>query len=258
MLARAFTCELLKLKRARITWILAAAYAFAPLMLGLMMAVLMHPDLGRNLGLLSDKAQMTIGVASWSTYLSLTSALFAGGLIVLAVVDAYVFGREYGEGTAADLLSLPVHRATLVAAKLAVAALWFVAMAAVVYAVALAVGFAIGLPGMTAGLLAASTRTVGLLVLQVLLAGAASAWLAVVSRGTIAPIGITLLLLLMGNLLSHTGWGAWFPWAIVLMTAGTVPGTAPVGAASMAIMLVLFAAASVASYLTLEHGDHTR
>ena len=158
MLVQAFLCELLKLRRARITWIVTAVYAFAPLMLGLMMTVLMRPALGRRMGLLTAKAELTIGAANWPTYLTLTAALFAGGLIVLAVVEAFVFGREYAEGTAKNLLTLPVDRATLVAAKFAVSAVWFVAMAAVVYAVALAVGFAIGLPGFQGALLVGSHR----------------------------------------------------------------------------------------------------
>jgi len=256
MLVQAFLCELLKLKRARITWIVTAVYAFAPLMLGLMMTVLMRPALGRRMGLLTAKAELTIGAANWPTYLTLTAALFAGGLIVLAVVEAFVFGREYAEGTAKNLLTLPVDRATLVAAKFAVSAVWFVAMAAVVYAVALAVGFAIGLPGFQGALLVGSVRTVATLVLQVLLAGAAGAWLAIVGRGYLAPIGVTVLLLLIGDLFSHTGWGPWVPWSIVLLSAGTAPGSAPVGAGSIAILVIFFLAVAIASYLAMDRSDN--
>ncbi len=258
MLARAFTCELLKLRRARITWILAAVYAFAPLMLGLMMSVLLHPDLGRRMGLLTAKAQMTIGAANWATYLTLTATLFAAGLIVLAVVEAFVFGREYAEGTAKDMLILPIHRATILAAKLAVAALWFLAMAVADYALALLVGLLIGLPGFDAALLADNARTVATLLLQVLLAGAASAWLAIVTRGYIAPIGIGVLLLLVGDLFAHTGWGPWIPWSIVLITAGAAPGAASIGTPSMAILVAFFVAAAVASYLAMERSDNTQ
>lgn len=256
MLAQAFVCELLKLRRARITWIVTAAYAFAPLMLGLMMSVLMHPELGHRMGLLTTKAQLTIGAANWPTYLTLTSALFAGGLIVLAVVEAFVFGREYAEGTAKNLLTLPVDRATVVVAKLAVSAVWFAAMAAVVYLVALVVGFALGLPGFEGALLAASVRTVANLILQVVLAGVAGAWLAIVGRGYLAPIGVTVLLLLVGNLFSHTGWAPWIPWSIVLVSAGTVPGSAPIGMGSTAVLLTFFVAVGIASYIAMDRSDN--
>jgi ABC-2 type transport system permease protein len=257
MWLQALMCELLKLKRARIPWIVAAAYALAPLMLGLMMAVLMHPEFGRSMGLLTAKAQMTIGAATWSTYLTLTAALFAGGVIVLAVIEAFVFGREYAEGTARDMLTLPVDRATLISAKLAVSASWFVATAAIVYLVALVIGFAIGLPGFGSALLAESLRRVATLTLQVLLTGAAGAWLAIVGRGYLAPIGVSVLLLLMGNLFSHTGWGPWVPWSILFLTAGTVPGVSGVGAASMAILVIFFLAVTLASYLSMDRSDHT-
>lgn len=257
MFGAALVTEALKLRRARITWAVLAVYAFAPLMLGLMMSVLMHPELGRRLGLLTVKAQLTVPAADWSTYLTLTGELFAGGLIVLAVIEAYVFGREYVEGTAKDMLTLPVARGTLIAAKLAVSAGWFLVVAAVVYAEAVAVGMAIGLPGLRPGLLAASAGHVASLLVEVFLAGAGAAVLAVASRGYLAPVGIGVLLLLIGDLFAHTGWGAWIPWSIVLADAASGPfGTAPpVG--SFAVLIGFFLLMAGATWAWMRHADTT-
>ena len=94
------------------------------------------------------------------------------------------------------------------------------AMAVFACLMALAMGFALGLPGFQRARLAASVRAVAMLLLQVLLAGAAGAWLAIVGRGHLAPIGVTVLLRLVGNPFSHTGWAPWIPGSIVLVTAG--------------------------------------
>ncbi len=256
---RVLGAELLKLKRSRITWVLALVYCFAPLMMGLMMGVLKNPELGRRMGLITAKAQMTVGTADWPTYLMLTAFLFAGGMIVLAIVDAFVFGREYAEGTAKNMLTLPVGRGTFVAAKLLVSALWFLCMAAVVYAEALLVGFLLGLPGFAAELLAANGLLVARLVAQVLLVSSATAWMAVAGRGYLAPVGFAILLFLVGDLFAHTGWGPWIPWSIVLLTAGAGGAEAPVpGPLSTAVLVGFFFAGAAATWLTMDRSDNTQ
>jgi ABC-type transport system involved in multi-copper enzyme maturation permease subunit len=256
---RVLSSELLKMKRSPITWVLPAVYCLAPWMMGLMMAVLKNPELGRRLGLITAKAQMTVGTADWPTYLMLSTFLFAGGMIVLAIADAFLFGREYAEGTAKNMLTLPVDRASFVAAKLAVSALWFLGMAGAVYAESLLIGVLLRLPGYSAGLLAAQARQAATVALLAFLVSPAIAWIAVASRGYLAPIGVSILLFLLGDLFGHTGWGQWFPWSIVLMAAGAGGnGVAAPGAASMAVALAFFFAAAAAAYLTLDRADNTQ
>jgi ABC-2 type transport system permease protein len=251
--------ELLKLRRTRIPWVLALVYCLAPLMMGLMMAVLKDPELGRRLGLVAAKAQLTIGAADWPTYLQLTGFLFAGGIVVIGVVQAFLFGREYAEGTAKNLLSLPVGRAAIVAAKLVVSAAWFLGMAVLLCAEALVLGLLLDLPGYEPGLLAAGLRRAALLSAQVLLLGSVPAWIAVAARGYLAPLGFSILLLLVGDLFAHTGWGPWIPWSILLLSAGAGGPQAPVpGAASLLVLLGVFAAGFAAAWLHLERVDNTQ
>ncbi len=259
MLSRMFLAELQKLKRSTITWALGAVYCLAPLMMGLMMSVLKNPELGRRMGLLTTKAQLTIGSADWSTYLMMTSYLFAGGMIVLAIADAFLFGREYVEGTAKNMLTLPIGRGTIVAAKLAVSAVWYLCMAVVVYAEALLVGLLVGLPGFSAQLLFSDTVQMAKVVLMVFLASSVSGWIAVLSRGYLAPVGFGILLLLIGDLFAHTGWGVWVPWSIILLSAQAgQPEAAIPGVASLVVMLVLFFAAGLATYLTMDRSDNSQ
>jgi ABC-2 type transport system permease protein len=251
--------EFLKLKRTRIPWVLTLVYCLAPLMMSLMMAVLKNPELGRRLGLVAAKAQLTVGAADWPTYLQLTGFLLAGGFIVMAIVQAFVFGREYTEGTAKNLLCLPIRRAELVAAKLVVSAVWFLGMAALVYAEALALGRLLGLPGFSAALLAASLRQAVLLAAQVLLLGTVPAWIAVATRGYLAPLGFSILLFLVGDLFAHTGWGPWVPWSILLLSAGAGGAQAPVpGIGSYLVLVGVSAAGFAAAWLHLDRADNTQ
>lgn len=251
--------EFLKLKRTRIPWVLTLVYCLAPLMMSLMMVVLKNPELGRRMGLVAVKAQLTVGVADWPTYLQLTGFLFAGGIIVMGVVQAFLFGREYAEGTAKNLLTLPVGRATIVAAKLVVSAVWFLGMAVLLCAEALALGLLIDLPGFSVELLAAGLRRVIRLAMQVLLLATVPAWMAVAARGYLAPLGFSILLLLLGDLFAHTGWGPWIPWSILLLCAGAGGDGAPVpGAGSLLVLIGVFAAGFLATWLHLDRVDNTQ
>lgn len=259
MIMKAIKIELLKLKRAPITWVLALVYCIAPLMMGLMMVVLKNPELGRQMGLVTTKAQLMVGKVDWATYLNLTGFIFVGGIMVLAIVNAYLFGREYVEGTAKILLTLPIRREEIVLAKLVVSALWYLSTAILVYAEALLVGTAIGLPGFSRDLLLSNVAVVAQTALMVFLASSVNAWITVATRGYLAPVGIAVLLLLIGDLFAHTGWAPWVPWSIILLSAQGAQGGSPaVGAPSFVIMGAMFLAGSYATYLTIERADNTQ
>jgi ABC-type transport system involved in multi-copper enzyme maturation permease subunit len=257
--ANVLVTEFLKLRRTRIPWVLTLVYCLAPLMMGLMMLVLKNPELGRRLGLVAAKAQLTVGAADWPTYLQLTGFLFAGGIVVMGIVQAFVFGREYAEGTAKNLLTLPVGRAAIVAAKLVVSAAWFLGMAALLCAEAVAVGLWLDLPGFGPALLAEGLRRYALLAGQVLLLGTVPAWIAVAARGYLAPLGFSILLLLIGDLFAHTGWGPWVPWSIPLLYAGMGdPGAPAPGAGSLLVLFCVCAAGFLAAWLQLDRTDNTQ
>ena len=156
ILANAIHTEFLKLKRTHITWVIALAFCFAPIAVGFFMLIIMNPELARNMGLLSTKAQLTIPAADWGTYLKFTGIFFGAGSFVLGIMTAFVFGREYMQGTAKNMLSLPIGRAVFTAAKLIVTAVWYLVVVAVVFFVAIVL-FAISL---IAGLIRGRTPTV--------------------------------------------------------------------------------------------------
>src|SRR5674476_238014 len=90
---------------------------------------------------------------TWFSLIALSlGPLGIGGMLMLAFIVAFVFGREYADGTAKNLLALPVGRMWFVLAKLVVAAVWWFALVVVVLVEALAIGRVVGLPGFSPGL----------------------------------------------------------------------------------------------------------
>ena len=125
--------ELLKLRRSKVTWLSLAALSLGPLAIALMMWIVREPGRAAKLGLLGTKANLSGLTATWPAYSSmLTMVVGIGGMLLLAFVVAFVFGREYTEGTAKNLLALPVGRHWFALAKLVVAAVWWAALVAAV------------------------------------------------------------------------------------------------------------------------------
>lgn len=174
-------------------------------------------------------------------------------------MQAYVFGREYAQGTA-KMLTLPISRAAFAGAKLIVASVWYTAAVALVYAVTLLFGAVIGLPGWNPSLIGDSLGLTFQLLAQSLLLGSLPAWMAVLGRGILAPLGFTIFAsLALGQLFSHTGWGIWCPWSIPLLTANAGASGSPVpGAGSWVVLAVVFVAGAIALWLTLDRADNTQ
>jgi ABC-2 family transporter protein len=117
---------------------------------------------------------------------------------------------------------LPVPRPWFVVAKLLVAALWWLVIVLVVYVEAVAVGLGLGLSGITwtaAGSLLGNLLLVaGISYLLAPMVALVTVW----TRGYLAPVGFALGMLLLGNVVGHTGWAPWFPWSIVPILVGSV------------------------------------
>ena len=118
---QAFRAELLKNKRSPIAWITFIVFALAPLMGGLFMLMLQHPEAMPKAGMMKNKAAAMAMTADWNSLLLMQSqALGIGGVLLFGFVASWLFGREYADGTAKDLLALPVKRSTILSAKFAV------------------------------------------------------------------------------------------------------------------------------------------
>ncbi|MBI5029232.1 MAG: ABC transporter permease [Chloroflexi bacterium] len=214
-LLQATWVEFLKARRSRMPLLTALGFAMVPLGGGFFMIVLKDPEMARRVGLISDKARLTMGAADWPTFLRfLTLAVGAGGIVLFGLIASWVFGREYSDRTIKDLLALPTSRSTIVLAKCIVIAMWSASVTLVICLVTLFVGTVLGLPavpsqvfwqsGMMITIAAALTIT-----LVTPFAFAASAW-----RGFLPPIGVMILALGLAQLTNAAGWGEYFPWSV--------------------------------------------
>jgi ABC-2 type transport system permease protein len=242
--ARALGVELLKARRSIAPPVSALVFCVAPLVGGLFMYILADPDRARRMGLIGEKAQLAGGASDWSTYWAfLAQAVTIGGFMLFSFVAAWVFGREFSDGAARYLLALPTPRSAIVAAKLALVAVWCAGLTALATAIGLATGAALSLPGWSTTALSDGLVHVwggaGLTLLIVL----PVAFAAGVGRGYLAPLGLAMFLLVLAQIVGATGHGEFFPWAIPALFA-QVAGEA--GGGVTAVSFVIVAATGIA------------
>lgn len=251
--------ELLKLRRSRVPPLTLLAFALGPLGTGLFMWIVLEPGRAAELGLMGAKAELVGLEASWSGYLTTITQMvgIVGGLL-LAVITAYVYGREYTEGTAKNMLALPLPRWWLVVAKLMVVALWWLGLVGVILLEAAGVAVALGLPGYSGTTLAAGVGDVLMAAAVVFLLTPVVAWLASLGRGYLPPLGFAMLALVLGNVLGATGWGKWFPWSIAPLFAGVAgPRMEMLAPGSIVVLLMTFAAGLGATIAQVRWADTT-
>ena len=246
-LAAALRVELVKTRRSAAPALTALVFAIAPLVGGLFMYILADPDRARRMGLIGQKAQLVGGGSDWPAYFAfLAQAATVGGFVLFAFVIAWVFGREFSDGTVRYLLALPTPRAAIVAAKLLVVTLWCAALTALATLLGLVTGAALGLPGWSTEALWQGLVHIwggaGLTLLIVL----PLALLAGVGRGYLAPLGFAMLMLILAQVIGATGRGDWFPWSIPALYA-QVAGSAGGGVTAISFVIVAVTGAAGAA-----------
>ena len=259
--AKILFAELLKLRRSRITWITFVAYGAGPLIGALFMIILKDPALGQRTGLIAAKARWSAGSADWPTYLSMMLQMTSvAGMILIGVIAAYIFGREYAEGTAKNMLALPIHREWFILGKVAVILIWFAALSAAFCMETWLVGLLVGLPGYSTALvlhfMAVDLESAALLILLC----PVTAWTALAGKGYFAPLGATIFTLILGMVFGSTGWAPWVPWSIVPLFAGVAGPEAQqsIGAGSYALLAAVFIVGAAGAMIHINRADNTQ
>ena len=255
----AIATELLKARRSRVPWGIAAGFTLAPVIMGLFMIILKDPERARTLGLLGAKARLTAGTADWPTFLDLLGQMVViGGAILFAFLTAWVFGREFVDRTIRGLLASPTPRRTIVVAKACVIAIWGLAISAWVIALAFLIGLLVGLPGWSSSDAARAVVAIVLAAALSLALQSGAAFFAGVGRGYIAPLAWTVGMIALAQILTVLGWGSWFPWSVPALLVGAggpdVVAVTPVGVALVILVAAVGLAATIAWW---ERADHT-
>lgn len=148
----------------------------------------------------------------------------AGGMGGFAVVLAWMFGREFQDGTITGLFALPVRRSTIAVAKLIIYSAWAVVMSVLLAVVLLIVGTIAGLGPLTPATGAMLGRQVALGIMSAAIT-APVAWAATLSRSVLGGVSVAIGLVVVAQVSVLAGLGGWMPlaapalWAISSGTA---------------------------------------
>ena len=253
--AQAVWVEMLKARRSKMPLLTALGFSLIPLGGGFFMIILKDPEFARRVGLISAKAQITMGVADWPTYLQfLTLGTAMGGIMLFSLIGSWVFGREYSDRTVKDLLALPTSRSAIVLAKFVVIAGWSAALTALILSIGLAVGTAVVLPPVPAQVILQGGVTLAITAILAIAVVTPIIFFASAGHGYLPPVGVAILAVGLSQVVGIIGYGEYFPWTI----PGLYSQGENLGIVSY-VIVILASVAGIASTLTWwELADQTR
>jgi ABC-2 type transport system permease protein len=232
--AAAWELEWLKLRRASVARTAALALVVGT---AAVTAAFTAVGLGDGDSQMALKVRPMLQGTGWDAYLGLLGQILSvATLLSVGVVLTWAVGREFTDGTVVSLQSLPTPPGALVAAKLGTVVLGAVACALGAVTVAVPLGLLIGLGAPDADAAGAAVRAVTVALLTVALT-LPLAFVASARRGYLPGIGALLGLVVVTQIATVAGAGAWFPWAAPGLWAGM--GGAAAAAAVTPVQLLL-------------------
>ncbi|MDO4258586.1 MAG: ABC transporter permease [Actinomycetaceae bacterium] len=145
------------------------------------------------------------GLIAGATQISAVSSILGFGIVL-----AWLFSREFTDGTITGLFALPIRRGDIALAKLAVFVLWVLATTSLVVFGVLLLGlcFGYGMPGSEAS--AALGR---LWLLMLFSAGITTpiSWIATLTRSLLAAVSSTIAVVIIAQIGALSGAGDWVP-----------------------------------------------
>lgn len=184
----------------------------------------------------------SVAAGDWNGFLLGAAQITgAGGLGGFAVVLAWMFGREFGDGTITGLFALPIRRTTIALAKLLVYGAWAVAMSMLLAVVLILVGTISGLGPLTNETWETLGRQVALGIMSAAIT-IPVAWAATLSRSVLGGVSVAIGLVVVAQVSVLAGLGGWMPLAAPTLWALS-SGTAVSGV--QLLLVVPFAAVAV-------------
>ncbi|CAG0986804.1 Bacitracin transport permease protein BcrB [Anaerolineae bacterium] len=252
--------ETLKTRRSKVPFFTTLGFLILPLVGGLFMIILKDPEAAKSMGLISAKAQLTAGTADWFSFFGiLAQGVAVGGAILFAIITAWVFGREFSDRTAKELLALPTSREAIIGAKFVVVAVWTFGLSVVIFGLGLLVGYWVVIPGWsielfrsaTAGVLGSALLTIAMLPFVALVAS--------MGRGYLPAFGWAVLTVMLSQIAAATGWGDWFPWAVsALFSEAAGPRAELLGLHSYLVVILFSGIGFAATFYWWRNADQTR
>ncbi len=218
---QALQAELVKVKHTNTLLWTFIAFALAPMMGGAFMMIIKDPEAIAQGGGLVAKAQAMKIEANWKSYIDLmTQAVGVGGVLAFGFVASWVFGREYSDGTAKDLLSLPTSRTKIINAKFVVYVIWCLALVISNLLIGFIIGTVLQLPATDTNILLPLLTDYFITTFLTILIGVPIAFFALLGKGYLAPLGFVALTLVLAQVVAAIGYGSYFPWSIPGLYSG--------------------------------------
>lgn len=221
-LLQAFLAEALKNSHSRIIWITFVAFSLAPVFGGVFMILMKGNGYEGLSGAFKSKAVLMSFEANWNSYLGLLSqAVGVGGVLIFGFVASWLFGREYSDGTAKDLLALPISRAKIIHAKFIYYLIWCIVLVISNLSLGLLFGSILDLPGWSTADFLYNIKIYFITTILIIMLNTPVAFLAIYGRGYLAPLGFVAIVLVVAQIVGAIGLGAYFPWAVPGLYSGT-------------------------------------
>ncbi|MBL7901022.1 MAG: ABC transporter permease [Bacteroidia bacterium] len=218
---QAIQAELLKNKHSSILWATFVAFGLAPVIGAVFILIIKDADALAKAGSLAMKAKAMNFEANWKSYLGLLNqALAVGGVLVFGFVASWVFGREYSDGTAKDLLSLPTSRTKILNAKFSIYILWCLALVVSNLLLGFVIGSMLHLPAQETDIVFPLLSNYFITAFMTILLGYPIALFAIWGKGYLTPLGFVALTLVFSQIIAATGYGTYFPWSIPGLYSG--------------------------------------
>lgn len=252
--------EVLKARRSRLPAITALVFALVPGVAALFTFIAQDPGRARSLGLLGAKAELNVAEATWPAHFQLLAQIVAvGGLIVFGIVLIWIFGREFGDSTAKDLLALPVPRTAIVTAKILVSSCWCLLLAIQMLVLGILAVVPLRLPGWSTQVLVEGAGTVLATAAWTVVLALSFALAACLGRGYLAAVATMFAVLFCSQILASLGYGRYFPYSVPsLGTGATGDRYPPPGCVGYGLVLLLGAGSWAALALWWQRADHHR
>jgi len=256
----ALGAEALKARRSLVSLLTLVGISILPAVDGLFMIILKDPERAREMGLIGAKAQLAAGVADWPTFFYvLTMGTGIGGGILFAFITAWVFGREFSDHTAKELLALPTPRGVIVGAKFVLTALWILGLALLIFVIGLGIGTAVDIPGWSLELEWTSFWSLIAIALLTFMLMPFVALFASAGRGYLPPLGWAFFMLALAQIAAVLGWGDWFPWSVPALLSGMAgPRAEQIGMHSYVLVGLAFIVGIAATFAWWQSADQAR
>jgi len=263
---RMIVAEFLKLKHSRMPlWsglIVAVAAGLGLAVLPVLSDPKIQANMAKGGGVFAQAVAAGMYQPSWTNYLRIGVQGMSGswGILTFGLVTAYLFGREFKEGAAKTMLTLPIRREYAVVAKLIVLAVWVFALGLLSVLLTSAATAALGVSGFTWAAVLTSLGETMTAIAPLYLTLPLVAWFAVRGRGYLQPMLYSLGVMMVGNALVQTSASRYFPWNMPLHLVGAswYPiSPSPVVAGSWAVAAGVFAVGVAALMWQIDHADST-